>query len=98
MFPLEVRGQAVALAVQTNFFWNVVTAYIFPVETQLFGPSITFFIFTAIAAYSLFFVYRYVPETKGLSLEQIELLLESRGQGVKESLLRNADTRQDGDD
>ena len=37
VFPLEVRGQAVALAVQTNFFWNVVTSYFFPVAIAVIG-------------------------------------------------------------
>ena len=31
LFPLEVRGQAVALAVQANFFSNMVVALLFPV-------------------------------------------------------------------
>ena len=88
VFPLEVRGQAVALAVQNNFFWNVVTTYMFPVEEQLIGPSFTFLIFTGICAYSLYFVYRNVPETKGLTLEQIEMLLE--GTHSRHSLLAAA--------
>jgi hypothetical protein len=37
VFPLEVRGQAVALSVQTNFFWNVVTSYLFPLANAAFG-------------------------------------------------------------
>lgn len=37
VFPLEVRGQAVAVAVQTNFFWNVVTSYLFPIATSAIG-------------------------------------------------------------
>lgn len=78
VFPLEVRGQAVALAVQTNFFWNVVTSYIFPVETAALGASYTFMIFAFIDAYALFHVYYFVPETKGLTLEEIEVLLGTR--------------------
>jgi hypothetical protein len=37
VFPLEVRGQAVAVAVQTNFFWNVITSYLFPIATSAIG-------------------------------------------------------------
>ena len=43
VFPLEVRGQAVAVAVQTNFFWNVITSYLFPVATSAIGKKNLFF-------------------------------------------------------
>jgi MFS family permease len=98
VFPLEVRGQAVAVAVQTNFFWNVITSYLFPIATSAIGPpsfslslllsltpslslpgaSKTFGIFAVIDALALYFVFKFVPETKGLSLEDIEILLGSR--------------------
>ena len=39
VFPLEVRGQAVAVAVQMNFFWNVVTSYLFPLATESIGEN-----------------------------------------------------------
>ena len=73
-----MRGQAVALAVQANFFWNVVTSYLFPLANEAIGATWTFAIFAIIDAYALYFVYAHVPETKGLSLEEIEILLGSR--------------------
>ena len=84
VFPLEVRGQAVAVAVQTNFFWNVVTSYLFPLATEAIGPSFTFGIFAVIDAFAIYFVYAYVPETKGLSLEEIEALLGSAKSNAKQ--------------
>lgn len=84
VFPLEVRGQAVSLAVQTNFFWNVVTNYVFPLETAALGASYTFMIFAFIDAYALYHVYMFVPETKGLTLEQIEVILGSRDKNFKD--------------
>ncbi|KAJ8599822.1 hypothetical protein CTAYLR_009958 [Chrysophaeum taylorii] len=81
-FPLEVRGQAVALAVQTNFASNLVVTFLFPVAESVFKTlvghlnlCVLFGIFAIVDVYSLYFVYKYVPETKGLSLEQIEVLL-----------------------
>lgn len=76
VFPLEVRGQAVALAVQTNFFWNVVTSYLFPLIVSALGPAWTFGIFAIIDGYALYHVFAHVPETKGLSLEEIEDLFD----------------------
>ena len=90
VFPLEVRGQAVALAVQTNFFWNVVTSYLFPLIVSALGPAWTFGIFAIIDGYALYHVFAFVPETKGLSLEEIEDLFDpSRSKkGLEESIRR----------
>ena len=30
IFPLEVRGPAIAFAVQNNFFWNLVVSFLYP--------------------------------------------------------------------
>ncbi len=45
---------------------------LFPISLDKLGGSITFLIFAIICAISLFFVYYVVPETKDVSLEEIE--------------------------
>mmetsp|Transcript_40795 Transcript_40795/g.93914 ORF Transcript_40795/g.93914 Transcript_40795/m.93914 type:complete len:523 (+) Transcript_40795:103-1671(+) len=80
VFPLEVRGQAVAFAVQNNFAWNLVVSLLYPVLIDSFGTAFGdeykycagFGIFAVLTLYALVFIYRNVPETKGLSLEEIE--------------------------
>ena len=72
VFPLSIRGQAVALSVQMNFFLNFVVQLIVPILTSAVGLPSTFGLFAVFTVYSLYFVYRYVPETKGLTLEEIE--------------------------
>ena len=80
IFPLKVRGQAIAAAVQANFASNLVVSLLFPVAVDALstalGPRFAlaslFTIFAAIDLYALFFIKIYVPETMGLSLEQIE--------------------------
>ena len=81
IFPLEVRGQAVALAVQTNFFLNLVVSFFFLLELDLVGASATFGVFAGVLFFSLYFVHRFVPETKGMTLEQIERFFEVRDAG-----------------
>ena len=71
-FPLSVRGQAMAVAVQMNFLFNAVVQLLVPVLEGLVGLNVTFGIFAVLTAYSIYFVKTFVVETKGLSLEQIE--------------------------
>lgn len=72
VFPLSIRGQAVAFSVQINFGLNFVVQLLVPVLISAIGLSSTFGLFSIFTGYSLFFVFRHVPETKGLTLEEIE--------------------------
>merc|ERR1719231_562032 len=79
----QVRGQAVALAVQANFASNLLVSFLFPIEIEGWGAvvgkgaelTMTFGIFLALDFYALVFVWRNVPETAGKTLEQIEVAL-----------------------
>ena len=85
IFPLEVRGKAVSIAVVTNFFWNTLVSFLFPIEFDLIGSSATFFLFAFILAWGIYFIFLKVPETKGLSLEEIEdFFLRLAGQTAAE--------------
>jgi sugar porter (SP) family MFS transporter len=77
IFPLEVRGQAVAFAVQMNFFWNSVVQFSFAPVQESIGVCPLFALFTLLTCYSIYFVKMYVPETKGLTLEEIERFFEN---------------------
>jgi MFS family permease len=72
IFPLEVRGKAVSLAVVTNFLWNTIMTFIFPAELEYIGTAPTFYLYALILVFGIYFIYTRVPETKGLSLEEIE--------------------------
>jgi len=76
VFPLAIRGQAVALAVQLNFLLNALVQFGVPVLQHAIGLAWTFGIFAILDLLSLFFVRAYVPETKGLTLEQIERIFQ----------------------
>jgi sugar porter (SP) family MFS transporter len=51
VFPLSVRGQAVAIAVQMNFFLNAVVQFGVPVLESAIGLNFTFGIFAVLTAY-----------------------------------------------
>ena len=55
VFPLRVRGQAVAFALQVNFLLNAVVQFSVPVISDLIGMGMTFGMFGIVTA------YRYVP-------------------------------------
>ncbi|TVU02974.1 hypothetical protein EJB05_51520 [Eragrostis curvula] len=72
IFPLRTRGRGISLAVLTNFGSNALVTFAFSPLQEILGPANIFFLFGAIAAFALVFVILKVPETKGLSLEEIE--------------------------
>lgn len=72
IFPLRTRGRGISLAVLTNFASNAIVTFAFYPLKELLGAENLFLLFAAIALVSLVFVVVLVPETKGLSLEEIE--------------------------
>ncbi|KAF5181553.1 Polyol transporter like [Thalictrum thalictroides] len=76
IFPLKYRAQASAPGAVGNRLCSGLVAMSFLSVSPAITPGGTFFIFSVISALSIVFVYIYVPETKGKSLEQIELLFE----------------------
>ncbi|KAJ4898568.1 D-xylose-proton symporter-like 1 [Raphanus sativus] len=72
IFPLKLRGRGISIAVLVNFGTNALVTFAFPPLKELLGAGVLFCGFGVICVLSLFFIYFIVPETKGLSLEEIE--------------------------
>ncbi|KAG8061558.1 hypothetical protein GUJ93_ZPchr0003g16634 [Zizania palustris] len=72
IFPLRTRGRGISLAVLTNFGSNALVTFAFSPLQEYLGPANMFLLFGAISLLSLVFVVLNVPETKGLTLEEIE--------------------------
>ena len=49
---------------------------VFESLTRALGPAHTFFLFAGICAMGAAFVARFIPETKGKSLEEVEALFK----------------------
>ncbi|KAJ0555869.1 putative major facilitator, sugar transporter, major facilitator superfamily [Helianthus annuus] len=75
IFPLRLRGRGLSIAVLVNFGANALVAFAFSPLQTLLGAGPLFFIFGGIAVASLVFIFFIVPETKGLTLEEIEAKL-----------------------
>jgi MFS transporter, SP family, galactose:H+ symporter len=72
IYPLRIRGFAMSFATAVSWLSNLVVSFSFPILLDRFGIGATFAVYTAITLGSLLFCCLRVPETKGLSLEQIE--------------------------
>ncbi|EYU45952.1 hypothetical protein ABFS82_04G087100 [Erythranthe guttata] len=72
IFPLRTRGKGISLSVLTNFGSNALVTFAFFPLKELLGADNLFLLFGAIALLALVFVVLIVPETKGLTLEEIE--------------------------
>ncbi|SLM41166.1 high affinity glucose transporter rgt2 [Lasallia pustulata] len=81
IFPLPIRSRGVGLSTASNWFWNCIIAVITPylVGTGKGDANLgakVFFLWGSLCCISLTFAYFLVPETKGLSLEQVDKMME----------------------
>ncbi len=75
IFPGNIKGIAISVVGFFNSLVSYTVTQFFPWELTNLGPTMTFAIYAAMAVLSLLFVYKYVIETKGKSLEEVEELL-----------------------
>ncbi|KAG9310128.1 putative MFS monosaccharide transporter [Chiua virens] len=79
IFPLPIRSRGVALSTASNWLWNTIIAVITPYmvnpgEANL--RSSVFFVWGSLCTCAFVYAYFLIPETKGLTLEQIDRMLE----------------------
>jgi len=72
VFPANIRSQGMAFASVSNWGFGFIVVFSFPSLLAGIGLGGTFLIFSVICALGIIFTLRYVPETKGVSLEEIE--------------------------
>jgi SP family galactose:H+ symporter-like MFS transporter len=72
IYPLKVRGVAMSTATVANWGANLIVAMTFLTLVQFAGRPGAFWFYAAVGVVALLFIYRFVPETKGRSLEDIE--------------------------
>ena len=73
IFPAKLRGRA--MSVSAFFVWVacLLVAQTFPLLLKVIGPARTFCIYAGCSAITFLFVLFRLPETKGRTLEEIEL-------------------------
>jgi SP family xylose:H+ symportor-like MFS transporter len=79
MFPNKIRSVAMAVAVSAQWAANYFVAQTFPMvmssETNngpFWNGSLPYFIFILFIVFIIIFTFKFIPETKGKSLEELE--------------------------
>ena len=90
-FPTAVRGQAASLAAVADWLANYALILAFPVWQQGIGLGWIMVCFAAITVIAIAFVYRYLPETKNHSVEEVTNLYERTAAGEPASQLTSQD-------
>jgi MFS transporter, SP family, xylose:H+ symportor len=80
IFPNQIRGKAMAVAVAAQWIANYIVSSTFPILdrnaflVQHFNHGFAYWIYGVMSVLAALFVWKLVPETKGRSLEQMEKL------------------------
>lgn len=80
IFPTRIRGLAVSIGsfslMVTGFFITLTN----PILIKTILPSGTFFLYAALTLPAIWFIWKFVPETKGKTLEEIEKFWRSKAE------------------
>lgn len=84
IFPNKIRGKAMAVAVAAQWISNYLVSLTFPmmndnsVLTEQFNHGFAYWVYGIMSLLAMWFVWKYVPETKGKTLEEMEGLWGNR--------------------
>ncbi len=80
IFPNKIRGRAMSVAVAVMWISNYLVSWTFPMLdkstllTNLFHHGFSYWLYGFMAILAAFFMWKWVPETKGKTLEEMEKL------------------------
>jgi SP family xylose:H+ symportor-like MFS transporter len=86
IFPNQIRGKAMALAVAMQWIANYLVSWTFPILdknpflVEHFNHGFTYWIYGVMGILAALFMWRFVPETKGRTLEQMESIWLAGGE------------------
>jgi SP family arabinose:H+ symporter-like MFS transporter len=72
LFPNRLRSKGMSVAIVSLWMACTIVSIAFPVMLEKLSGGITFLIFALICLANLVYVLKYVPETKGKTLEELE--------------------------
>jgi MFS family permease len=80
VFPTAVRGQAAAIAATVDWLANFALIEVFPVWQNAISLAGVLVCFAALCLAAIAFIFWFLPETKGLPVEDIVALFRDRRQ------------------
>jgi hypothetical protein len=72
LYPLQVKGVAMGIGATTCWLFTYAVTQVYPFMVSGLGVGPTFYFFAAMCAFSFVWIFVFLPETKGRSLEEIE--------------------------
>jgi sugar porter (SP) family MFS transporter len=78
VFPTAVRGQAAAFCAMIDWLANFALIEVFPVSQNAISLSGVLVVFAGLAALAIVFIWKFLPETKNLPVEEIIGLFEHK--------------------
>ncbi len=72
IFPNKIRGRAASIATSTLWTSTLIVTFTFLSLVKIFGLAGTFAIYASLCAVCFVFTWKYIPETHGKTLEQIQ--------------------------
>ncbi|KAK0703328.1 hypothetical protein B0T26DRAFT_744238 [Lasiosphaeria miniovina] len=78
IFPILIRSRSIALSTASNWLWNTIIAVITPYIVGEHRGNLklsVFFIWGGLYTVTFVYTYLFVPETKGLSLKQVDKMM-----------------------
>jgi len=85
IFPNQIRGKAMAVAVAAQWIANYLVSWTFPILdnnpylVDHFKHGFAYWIYGVMGVLAALFMWRVVPETKGRTLEQMEAIWQGEG-------------------
>ena len=72
VFPLKVRGVGMSIGSLSNWLFNGIVAFTFLKLVNALSPAGAFWLYAAIGVLGIYWGNKFIPETKGITLEKIE--------------------------
>jgi MFS transporter, SP family, major inositol transporter len=72
IFPLDIRGLGMGVSVLCLWVTNAIIAFLFPILVETIQIEGAFLVFVVLGLIAIAFLTKFLPETRGRSLEQLE--------------------------
>ncbi|MCD7971896.1 MAG: D-xylose transporter XylE [Candidatus Azobacteroides sp.] len=88
IFPNTIRGKAIAIAVAFQWIFNYIVSSTFP-PLYDFSPMVAYGLYGTICILAALFVWKWVPETKGKTLEDMSRLWRKKEEDTESNTEEN---------